>query len=102
MIMAAPKPDPQQEELAFSSIAPHAVFPGRRTLYVQEVAEHLKITSQHVLNLIELGELKAVNIASDISGGPTDGKSRRASARHYRIPVSALDEFLQARRNSVL
>ena len=55
-------------------------------LRVREVAQRLDVTEQHVLNLIESGEINA----TDVSGG----KGRR---RHWRIAVADLEAFVQAR-----
>ena len=85
----------QQEELAFSAIATHALFPGRTTLYVAEVAKALSITEQQVINLIESGDLGAVNISAGMKTF-VEGKVPRS---HQRIPVSAFDEFVRNRKN---
>jgi excisionase family DNA binding protein len=60
-------------------------FQGRQSLTVQEVAERLSVTHQHIIDLIEEGQIAAINMG----GG---------ARRHYRIPVSAYTAFLQARR----
>ena len=69
----------------------YLVKPGRpvagRMLRVKEVAEKLQVTCEHVAGLIESGLLQAVDI----------GNGRR---RHWRIPVTALDDFL-AKRHSL-
>ena len=57
-------------------------FPGRSVLYVREVAEKLRVTEQHVLDLIEEGKLRALNIG----GG---------SRKFYRIPVPWYQEYLK-------
>lgn len=70
------------EQLMFPSLA----FPKeRRVLYVFEVAEMLRVTQRHVIDLIDEGKLKAVNIAGDNS---TDRK-------FYRIPVESYDAFIR-------
>jgi hypothetical protein len=89
--------NPLQDELPLDSIKSHAVFPGRVTLYVREVAAKLQVTEQHVINLIEGGRLHAVNIAKDIKGGTT--KSGRTKAEFWRIPVASYDAFIDASRN---
>jgi len=53
-------------------------------LRVAECANKLGVTAQHVLNLIEEGKLRAI----DVGGG---------SRRFYRIPIEALDDFLKRR-----
>jgi uncharacterized protein (UPF0261 family) len=68
--------EPQQME--FASLA----FPKDRTvLYIGEVAERLRITEQHVSDLIEEGKLQAI----DISGG----------AEYMERFIDALAESLQ-------
>jgi excisionase family DNA binding protein len=59
-------------------------FPGRKTLYVHEVAQLLQIDDQQVRDLIEEGALHAINV-----GGGT--------RKHWRIPVTALERFMQTR-----
>jgi len=60
--------------------------PSRTVLYVFEVAAKLRITEQHVVDLIDEGKLRAVNI-----GGK--GVSART---FYRIPVEAWEAYLRA------
>lgn len=93
------KPDPKQEELPLSSVASHQVFPGRTTLYVIEVARVLGMVENQVLDLIESGELEAINIASGLrsDANPSGSKTPR---RYWRIPVSAYDAFIDRRRNA--
>lgn len=56
-------------------------------LYVHEVASLLGATDQHVINLIDEGQLGAINI-----GG--------AGRRFWRVPVTSYQEFL-TRRSSL-
>ena len=73
------------DQLEFLSLA----FPkDRKTLRAEEVAARLDCTVQHVLDLIEAGDLTAINIA----GG--DNKTDR---RYVRIPVEAWQKFLKQR-----
>lgn len=53
-------------------------------LYVHEVAARLCISKRHVVDLIDEGKLRAINISGD-------------ARRHYRIPVEAYEAFLQSR-----
>ena len=69
-----------REQVTFDGL----LFPGRRVLYVGEVAERLRVTIQHVIDLIDEGKLNAVNM-----GG--------AGRRHYRIPVEEYERFLRSR-----
>jgi len=54
-------------------------------LYVFEVAARLRVSQQHVVNLIEEGKLRALNI------GGANPKGRRC----YRIPVEAWETFVR-------
>ena len=58
------------------------LFAGRKTLYVSEVAKDLRVTEQHVRNLIEEGNLLAINV------GTNDRK-------FWRIPVEEYERFLK-------
>lgn len=66
------------EQIEFSSL----LFPGRRALYVREVAAVFRVSEQHVRDLIDSGELAAVRVG---------GRNRH----HYRIPIEAYEEFLR-------
>lgn len=68
------------EQVDFRSM----LFPGRRSLYVSEVAKELGVTDQHIIDLIEEGQIGAVNV-----GG---GKRN-----YWRIPVSEFEKFLKSR-----
>lgn len=70
------------DQLTFNSL----LFPGRRALYVAEVAEKLSVTEQHVRDLIEGGELQAVNVGDD-------------SRKFWRIPTEAYEHFLKRRHS---
>ena len=70
-------------QLEFPSLA----FPKDRTvLYVGEVAMKLRTTEQRVLDLIEEGQLQAVNVG---------GNDRK----FWRIPVEANEAFLEKRHS---
>ena len=56
----------------------------RQALCVTEVAAKLRVTDQHVLDLIAEGQIGAVNV-----GG--------ATRRHFRIPVEEYMKFLRSR-----
>jgi excisionase family DNA binding protein len=65
---------------------PSLLFPKDRTvLGVPEVARRLRVTEQHVVNLIEHGRLRAVNL----------GASASPRRRYYRIPVEAWEAYLK-------
>lgn len=90
--------DTKQEELALSAVKAHAIFPGRTVLRVAEVAAHLTITEQQVVDLITGGQLLAVDISSGLKS--TDNpKGNRTARAYWRIPVSSFDEFIARRKN---
>jgi hypothetical protein len=68
----------------------HITFPGRTVLMISEVAKALRCTETHVRDLIDEGQLVAVDIASPITHG---NKPRQC----LRIPVSSYDNFVRAR-----
>ena len=65
----------------------YLVTPGRpvecRALHVREVAAELAVSEQQVINLIDAGEMEAVNVG--------DG-----SRRHWRVRIEALVKFMEA------
>jgi excisionase family DNA binding protein len=64
-------------------------FPKDRTiLNVHEVAQCLRVSHQHVVDLIDEGRLEAVNI------GSTGVQGRK----YYRIPVEAFERYVRANR----
>lgn len=77
----------QRGELPTAQIA----FPGRSLLLISEVSKALKCTNQHVIDLVEEGQLVAVDIA-----GPVADPSQKPR-RCLRIPVGSYDNFLHAR-----
>lgn len=83
------RPATVQEELPLSSVRPHVLFPGRSSLYVHEVAKALRITPQHVIDMIAEGKIQAVNIA---------GKNQ-TKREFWRIPVSEYDAYLMRNKN---
>lgn len=86
-----PEPDASPTPVPVPGTGPLIVaeiFPTRTTLHLQEVAKFLTMTDQQVSNLIEDGELAAVNIAGRLS-------SRKA----WRIPSGTLQEFIDRRKS---
>lgn len=61
-------------------------FNGFTILTVGQIATKLRYTIQHILNLIEQGELVAI-----------EGKSKGATRRECRIPLEAYRNFVFAR-----
>jgi len=78
-----PKQDPRIAEAAEAALAP---FRGRSLLYVHEVAKLLMVTGRHVRDLIEEGQIVAVNVA----GG---------SLKHWRVPLTEVRRFLLMRNS---
>lgn len=102
--MKLPVLDAQQDELALSALATHAIYPGRRTITVAEFARDFCITGQQVIDLIICGDLLAVRISAS-RGLPEDSAAMSKAERsrvpraHWRIPVSAYDAFVTARKS---
>lgn len=99
-------PHHAQDDLPLSSVLSHDLFPGRRVLTIQEVAKAWAVDEQHVRNLIECGDLRAIDFRTNAPAKPSDiasedsGKANRKhrSVRQWlRIPVSAYDDFLKKR-----
>ena len=64
------------------------LFPRERTvLYVSEVAEKLEVTDQHVIDLIEEGQLNAINVGGGLR-------------KFFRIPVHEYEAFLRRRHSA--
>ena len=72
----------QQLAFPFASLD----FEGFTTLTVDQIAAKLRFTTQHILNLVEQGELVAV-----------DGKGRDVSRRSCRVPLENYRAFILAR-----
>lgn len=85
--------------LPLASITAGAVFPGRTALYPREVAEALAITEQQVIDLITEGSITAVNISSGLQT-QLGTRATKAPRRHWRIPVSAYDAFINSRQSA--
>jgi len=86
-----------QTELPLSSVLAHAVFPGRASLLIAEIAETLRCTEQHVLNLCEDGSLIAIDIRTGKVAKPSEYAKSRAARRCLRVPVSSYDTFINTR-----
>lgn len=72
--------EPQQR---FRSLLAATVFPGRNSITVFEAAHVLRVSEQHIINLIEEGQFKAISVA-----GANSERSR------YRIAVSEWDAYI--------
>lgn len=73
--------------LSLTPTAPAPLPPVDRPLRVTEVAERLAVSRQHVRDLIKSGALRAIRL----SGNPRS---------EYRVPESALAEFLDRARTA--
>ena len=70
-------------------------------LTVGEVATACGVDNQHVTNLIESGDLLAIDMRTSKPARPQKGKKKHKSFRQLlRIPASAFDDLV-ARRNTV-
>jgi excisionase family DNA binding protein len=70
----SPEPSPKNR----SDAAPEA----RAVLRVAECAEKLGVSREHIIDLIDEGKLRAI----DVGGG---------SRHFYRIPIEAFEDFLK-------
>ena len=69
----------------------HRVFPNRTMLMVPEVATALGISVPQVISLINDQLLGAVEIS---------GQGNISSRQHWRIPVTAYDDYIRRRSNT--
>lgn len=76
------------ETSSLTSVLAHGRFPGRSVLSVSEVAAALEVTERHIIDLIDEGRLAGINISASGSG-----------RKHWRIPVSAYDAFINANKS---
>ena len=63
-------------------------FPGRTTLYPHECAARLVCHVKHIYDLIEEGELRAMDIS---------GRNNLTDRRSIRIPIEGWRAFIAAR-----
>lgn len=68
------------------SIPPSFDFTGRTSLTLQEIADKLACTSEHVIHLIEDGSLPAIDI-----------KGPGAKRNLWRVPVESYRQFIASR-----
>ena len=77
------------------------LFPGRSMLKVGEVAAACGVDNQHITNLVESGDLLAIDLRTSKPAHPRRGQKKHKSFRQLlRIPSSAFDDLV-ARRNTV-
>lgn len=74
------------------------LFPGRRTLYLADVAQALKKPTHEIVALIEGEKLSAVTIV-DTLPDKTEATLANTPASTWRVPADAYDEFIL--RNAV-
>ena len=72
------------EQLQFGFFA-SLDFPGRTTLRVEEIAEKLGVTTQHILDLIDEKRLTAMDV-----------RGEGATRATYRVPVEAYRNYVAA------
>jgi hypothetical protein len=66
----------------FASVRAEALFPGQPLLLVEEVAQALRCTERHIINLLTEGtHLRGLNIAL-------------GERQSWRIPATAFDAFI--------
>ena len=83
---ATKKPAPAKPQLSAAIPPKQSSFAGRFTLRVEEVARALSVSGRHVIDLIEEGKLRAINIGGENPSG----------RKFYRIPVEAYRDYLRA------
>jgi len=71
---------------------PSLDFPGRKTLYVHECAAQIGVTPDHIYDLIEEGQLGALDVS---------GRNNLTERRTLRIPIECWRKFLMERRTLV-
>ena len=73
-------------------------FPGRTVLYVHECAARLRVTSQHVIDLIEEGALAALDVGGDGGSVRVPPNFLRVLAERWGRPEAQLQELLARER----
>jgi len=77
----------------------HDLFPGRQMLTIRQVAEAIGVDCQHVTNLVESGDLTAVDLRTSKRVNCGKAPRKHKSFRQLlRVPASALDDLLARRR----
>lgn len=69
----------EQLQFGFASLD----FPGRVSLRIEEVADKLGVTAQHIIDLIVEGKLQAL-----------DMRGQGATRALYRIPIECYRDFI--------
>jgi hypothetical protein len=68
---------------------PSMDFPGRTVLYPHECATKLGCVVDHIYDLVEEGQLGAIDIS---------GRNNLTNKRCLRVPIEAWRKFIEARR----
>lgn len=90
--------DPSQLELSLRAVLAHTLFPGRALLTVREVAAAWSVDDQHVTNMIECGDLLAIDLRTSRPARPAELKQQHKSIRQLlRIPTAEFDRITIAR-----
>ncbi|MEI6034505.1 MAG: hypothetical protein WCS65_09525 [Verrucomicrobiae bacterium] len=91
-------PVPGQDELPLRSVLAHTLFPGRAMITIQEFAHACHLDPQTVANLIECGDLVAVDLRTSKPAKPSELRAQHKSVRQWiRIPTSSYDDFMKRR-----
>ncbi len=91
---------PGQDELPLTSVLAHKLFPGRAMLTIAEVAQACGVDKQTITNLVEVGDMVAIDMRTSKPAKPSDGEadSKHKSVRQWlRIPTSSYDAFINSR-----
>jgi excisionase family DNA binding protein len=72
---------PERDLITKSGFASLDFETGRAMLTVREVASKLRVSPQHVLDLIGEGQIKALGLG-------------RRGRRHWRIPIESYERYL--------
>jgi len=90
---------PGQDELPLTSVLAHKLFPGRAMLTVAEVANACGVDKQTITNLIECGDMVAIDMRTTKPAKPSEVKKEHKSIRQWlRIPTSSYDAFINDRK----
>lgn len=86
----------QLRENGLASICAARAFPNRRELYPSEVAAVLRVTEQHIIDLVFEGELGAVDVTNRTRSLRTL-RGKKVKRSNLRVPVHAYDAFIRGR-----
>ena len=75
-------------------------FPGRTVLYVHECAARLRVTPQHIIDLIEEGALAALDVGGDGGSVRVPPSFLRVLAERWGRPEVQVHELLERERQA--